>query len=142
VFERVKRTAQGAQNSEMRVRLAASDISQKATMAAKNNIERSGFTKDINLRCADALDFNADGGFGGEGLVISNLPYGKRAFADGGTEAFHERFGANLKKNCRGWHFGFVLSDRESIQALGLPVTSELRFENGGIPVLFVSGKL
>ena len=135
VFERVKREALAAECPEITIRLLASDISQTAIMAAKNNIGRAGFAKDIALRCSD-------GGFGNEGLVISNLPYGKRAFAEDDPAVFYKTLGTHLKKACRGWHYGFILADRELIKLLGLPVSGELRFENGGIPVTFVSGRI
>jgi putative N6-adenine-specific DNA methylase len=142
VFERIKREALAAECPEITVRLLASDISQKAIMAAKNNIDRAGFAKDIALRCGDCLDFNSDGSFGKEGLIISNLPYGKRAFAEDDPEVFYTNLGAHLKKTCSGWHYGFVLAERGLIKTLGLPVGAELRFENGGIPVTFVNGKI
>lgn len=142
VFERIKREVLAAERGEIKVRLTASDISQKAVLSAKSNADRSGFAKDIALRCSDCLDFNSDGSFGNEGLIISNLPYGKRAFAEDDPEVFYKNLGVHLKKTCRGWHYGFLLADRELIKTLGLPVGSELRFENGGIPVTFVSGKI
>ena len=142
VWERAKREAVGAQKAKASVRLLASDISSKAVEAAKGNAGRAGVAEDIVFRSGNCLEFNRDGSEGKTGLIISNLPYGKRAFAGGDLDVFYKRFGEHLHKCCRGWTYGFLVADRSFLQTTKLKAKAELRFENGGLEVFFVTGTI
>jgi putative N6-adenine-specific DNA methylase len=141
VWERLKREAKKTEKVATPIKLIASDISNRAITAARGNAERAGVSGDIAFRKADCFDFNREGAEGPRGLIIANLPYGKRAFADGlAIEAFYKRWGEHLRTHCRGWSFGFLTADRSFARRAGLRTQSELRFENGGIEVYFVHG--
>lgn len=137
-WERAKHEAAGAEKATAPIRFLASDISGEAVTAAKNNARRAGVENDIVFRCADCFDFDPGGN---AGLIIANLPYGKRATAaGGGLVEFYRRWGEHVRRRCRGWTFAFLSADRSFARHAGLSVHSELRFENGGIPVWFVTG--
>ena len=141
LWERIEREASANEKSGHSIRIIGSDISSSAIEQAGRNAERAGVRQSIDLSCGSCFDFNKDGSAGRTGLAISNLPYGKRAFAghrDLGK--FYGDWGSHLKRYCRGWHFGFAVADRSFSRLAGLPVRSELRFDNGGITVYFVSG--
>jgi 23S rRNA G2445 N2-methylase RlmL len=91
----------------------------------------------------DCFAFNAKGDAGTSGLIVSNMPYGKRAFAhDNSLHDFFAQWGSHLKRCCHGWNYGFLTADESFCAIAGLRVASTLRFENGGIKVLFVTGRI
>ena len=123
-------------------RIVGSDVSPSALKAAEQNLVRAGLTSAVRVTEANCLDFNKNSEHGHRGLIISNFPYGKRAFVTQDPLAFCADYGAHLKKVCKGWSFGFLLGDRAHIKALGLRTTKEISFMNGGLDVVFVCGVL
>ncbi|MGA2506959.1 MAG: hypothetical protein ABSF80_05730, partial [Chitinispirillaceae bacterium] len=148
LWERLRKKAASEENARPVVNLFGSDISPLAVESAKRNAEKA-HVKDMTVfSCRNCFDFNKDGSAGRQGLVIANLPYGRRAFATpqmpAGDDpmAFYQQWGAHLKRYCRGWTYGFIAADRAFIKIAGLPAAKELCFENGGIPVVYVSGTI
>jgi putative N6-adenine-specific DNA methylase len=148
LWERLRKKAASEENARLSVKLLGSDISPLAVQSAKRNAQKAGAGDLTGFSCRNCFDFNKDGKEGRQGLVIANLPYGKRAFAtpqmpDGDDPmAFYQQWGAHLRSHCSGWTYGFIVADRAFIKMAGLPVAKELRFENGGIPVTFVTGTI
>jgi len=137
---RLRRSALMKERKTRKTILFASDKSKRAVIAARENIKKAGMAERIKVSCADAIRFNENGELGKSGLIISNLPYGKRIGADQDLEELFRDLGRHLKKTCRGWDFAFVSSQQRFLQIAGLKGTVLLRFENGGIPVQFVKG--
>lgn len=121
--------------------LIAQDKDQKALNALKENAKRAGVDTYITIQRQNCLSFNSDGHLGNCGLVISNLPYGKRSGESDLVKNLYFDFGRQLKKSCKGWHFGFVIP-AESIyyRELGLKSSSVIHFSNGGLPVQLIMG--
>ncbi|MBN1759059.1 MAG: hypothetical protein JW863_12115 [Chitinispirillaceae bacterium] len=127
------------------VRLFAGDINEKAITSIERNLSSVSDPEvaiHSEVRCADCLEFNRDGAYGRNGLLISNLPFGKRISVDGGIRHFHRSLGVALRKHCAGWSFGFLVADPQFERQSGLKCTTALVFRNGGIPVRFVTGKI
>jgi putative N6-adenine-specific DNA methylase len=124
-------------------RLVGSDISGSAVKAAIANAERAGVTTCASFSLGTCLEFNADGAFDRPGLIIANLPYGKRAISSGvPPQEFFQRFGRRLRKACRGWNWGFVTEDRQFATKAGLQSSGCMPFANGGLDVYFVTGTI
>ena len=122
-------------------KLIGSDLSDRAIAAAKTNAWQAGVADRIVFTKGDCLEFNRNRALGLSGLLLSNLPYGKRAFASGEElTSFLRRWGAHLRATCGGWEFGFVTGDRNFSRAANLPVRETLQFTNGGLDVYFVRG--
>jgi putative N6-adenine-specific DNA methylase len=139
LWERLKREAVGKTVSP--VRIIGSDMSEAAVDQAVRNAERAGVSGAITFTLRDCFTFNLKGEIKETGLIVSNLPYGKRAFTSHQALGdFYRQWGEHLKKHCQGWTFGFVVADESFGAIAGLPVASTIRFENGGLPVLFVTG--
>lgn len=142
IWDRLKREAR-TEEKACQVRLYAADISPRAVASAKNNAQRAGVAGSIDLQCRNCFSFNCDGSAGDSGLIIANLPYGKRSFAGGsGQRDFYRQWGGHLKKYCRGWTYGFIVNDRSFLKTAGLPGRLTAQFENGGIPVFFMTGAI
>ncbi|MBN2036964.1 MAG: hypothetical protein JW768_09510 [Chitinispirillaceae bacterium] len=124
-------------------RLLGSDLSGAAVASARRNAARANVGDMIDFVRQDCFAFNRNGEAGSGGLVIANLPYGKRAFASssGGT-SFFRKWGRHCKRYCSGWVFGFLLPQGRYAAELGLPIDSRLRFENGGLNVAFITGRI
>ncbi len=119
--------------------LLANDISPEAIEATKENSARAGVSESIVVSSNNALtidrpDFET-------GLLISNLPYGKRVGEKRDLELL-AGLGNHLRSRFSGWRFGFVTSERDFERLSGLEISSVLAFENGGIPVYFFCGKV
>ncbi|MGA2508510.1 MAG: hypothetical protein ABSF80_13665 [Chitinispirillaceae bacterium] len=148
LWERLRKKAASEENARPGVKLFGSDVNPQAVESAKRNAEKARVHDLAGFSCVNCFDFNKDGRAGRQGLVIANLPYGKRAFATlqmaGGDDPmmFYRQWGAHLKRYCRGWTYGFIAADRAFIKIAGLPAAKKLCFENGGIPVVYVSGTI
>jgi putative N6-adenine-specific DNA methylase len=121
--------------------LVAQDKDQKALNALKENAKRAGVDAYITIQKQTCLSFNSDGHLGNCGLIISNLPYGKRSGESDLVKNLYLDFGRHLKKSCKGWHFGFVIpAEGIYYRKLGLKSSSVIHFSNGGLPVQFIMG--
>ena len=142
IWDRCKREAR-AEEKACQVRLYAADISPRAVASAKNNAQRAGVADTITFRQENCLEFNRSGSVGRSGLVIGNLPYGKRAFAaSDDLHEFYKNWGEHLKKYCSGWTWGFIVNDQSFLKTAGLTGRRTAQFENGGIPVFFMTGTI
>jgi putative N6-adenine-specific DNA methylase len=141
LWERLKRETRTA--APRSIKLFGSDISGTAVDQARRNAGRAGVVGAIEFAIRDCFEFNTTGEAGSSGLLIANLPYGKRAFASGDDlHRFYKKWGAHLKRYCRGWSYGFIVAEESFGTLAELPVNAVLRFENGGLPVFFVQGSI
>jgi putative N6-adenine-specific DNA methylase len=142
IWDRFKREARAGEKA-CQVRLYAADISPRAVASATNNAQRAGVADAISFCRENCMEFNRSGSVGRSGLVIANLPYGKRAFAAGDdVNEFYANWGRHLKKYCSGWTYGFIVSDQSFLKTAGLQGRRTAQFENGGIPVFFMTGTI
>ncbi len=123
------------------VRLIASDIDAKAIQSAENNYKRLDVTIPIELKQRDCFEFNKNNEYGDRGLVISNLPYGKRVGATDELPVLYKKLGNHYRKYCKDWDFGFVCEDSRFPQMTQFKVSKKIKFVNGGIPVTFFYGQ-
>ncbi len=124
-------------------KLVGSDISVRAVRAAAANAERAGIAAYASFSVVDCLTFNAGSAFDRPGLIIANLPYGKRATAQGAAPGeFLRRFGSHLRRACRGWTWGFVTDEKQFAAKARLAPDSCLPFSNGGLDVYFMTGTI
>ncbi len=123
-------------------RFFAGDNSEKAIAAAQRIFTTLAPSIKPVLRCGDSLEFNADGTFGKKGLLISNLPFGKRIGTEEGVRRFYADLGSALRKNCSGWSFGFLVADPHFERHFGVRCKTTLAFSHGGIAVRYCTGSV
>jgi len=138
-WERYKSQARMEETNGCQTVLIASDISSGAVEAAQENLSRLELDGAVRLSKQDCLCFECTLD---KGLIISNLPYGKRVGASIELKEFYRKFGAHLRKKFNGWSFGFVVADKDFEKTAGLKIRKETGFVNGGIRVRFVMGKI
>ncbi len=140
-WERLRSAALAAVRPASGCVLAGSDVAAEAVEAARANAEAAGVGEDVSFAVADARTLTRDSRLGPDGLLIGNLPYGKRTARTGVSRELYPALGARLREQFRGWEFAFVIP-RGAEALLGLPISTRLRFVNGGIPVVCVGGRI
>jgi 23S rRNA G2445 N2-methylase RlmL len=74
------------------------------------------------------------------GLVVANLPYGKRVGEQGELMRLFAAVGASVRRACPGWRFAFLL--QTGVEALGLEVSARHEVANGGLRCHLVTGRV
>lgn len=116
--------------------LFGSDLNAGALGTARRNARRAGV--ELRLERLDATKLQPRPG--APGLVIANLPYGKRVGEKGELGALYRGLGASLRRACPGWRFAFLLE--EGAERLGLPIDWRAKVSNGGLRCELVGGRI
>jgi putative N6-adenine-specific DNA methylase len=119
--------------------LWASDLNAGSLGTARRNAARAGVQRDLKLFRHDAtqpLPALPEGA-----LVISNLPYGKRAGGGSDLRALY-RAVVKASRQSGAARAGFLAADPKATEWLGLEESETYPIENGGLKCLFVVGKL
>jgi putative N6-adenine-specific DNA methylase len=134
-MSRAVKNAEKDRMAQTGVKLAGSDISVQAVAAAAENAINAGVSESVSFTVSDCL--NVENKFGdAQGLIISNLPYGKRVnVRDATMDVFIQRLSKHLKKHFHHTHFTFVTAYASFEQVIDFPIDRVLPFSNGGIPV-------
>jgi putative N6-adenine-specific DNA methylase len=115
--------------------VTGTDLNSGALGTARRNAKRAGVLERISLERLDATALVAREP---KGLIIANLPYGKRVGERTELAVLYKRFGAAVKR-LEGWRFAFFLE--EGVEYLGLDVETRLRVANGGLSCTLIAGR-
>ena len=118
--------------------LLGSDLNAGALGTARRNARRAGVVERLRLERLDATKLQPAAG--PPGLIIANLPYGKRVGEKSELGALYRGLGASLRRACPGWRFAFLLE--EGAEWLGLPLEWRERVSNGGLRCELVGGRV
>jgi putative N6-adenine-specific DNA methylase len=113
------------------------DLNSGALGTARRNAKRAGVLESLKLERVDATKLTSRGP---TGLVIANLPYGKRVGERDELGKLYRSVGKSLKSACAGWYFGFLLE--EGSEHLGLEIAERHTVSNGGISCEVVLGQI
>jgi putative N6-adenine-specific DNA methylase len=102
----------------------------------RRNARRAGVFEALQLERLDATTVTRPDV--APGLVLANLPYGKRVGNRFELGALYAAVGGALKRSLTGWRFGFLLQD--GVESLGLDVRQSVTVKNGGLSCLVVTG--
>ncbi len=142
-FERFPSHDEAAWKALPRAKTAAagsvfgSDLNSGALGTARRNAKRAGVFEFLKLERIDATALVPRGE---TGLIISNLPYGKRVGERDELGQLYRALGKSLRKACPGWYFAFLLES--GAEHLGLEVAERHRVTNGGLPCEVVLGQI
>jgi putative N6-adenine-specific DNA methylase len=106
----------------------ASDASAAALEMARANARQAGVS--INFEKHDAIQRRAPGPLG---LLLTNLPYGKRSSDEASLAALYPRLGDQLKREFAGWRCAFFTADRRFEKLLGLATRRRSPVFNGAL---------
>lgn len=133
LWEHIK--AEGIKNQqELKVSIMGSDISAKNLRAAESNIRNAYLHNDIQLKVADFADVRPPEG---DGILISNPPYGERMEVDD-LFAMYKDMGNALKRNFAGYKAWLISSDMRAIKLVGLRPMAKKLLWNGQLECRFV----
>lgn len=113
--------------------ILASDRDAGAVAATAENAARAGVTDSLQLttHSLSAIRPPAD-----PGLIVTNLPYGRRVGAD--VRDVYAQFGNVIRSKCSGWRVGFLAGSLALVKQTRLAVSEPVWIENGGLKVPFV----
>lgn len=118
--------------------LHGSDLNAGALGVARRNARRGGVFEAITLARVDATTLVRPQT--APGLIVANLPYGKRVGAKFDLHGLYQGVGAALRRGFSGWRFGFLLQEGED--ALGLALDAKTPVKNGGLWCQVVTGRV
>lgn len=118
--------------------LLASDLNAGALGVARRNARRAGVEAAITFERLDATRVKRPPTE--PGLLLANLPYGKRVGSRFELAGLYAAVGASVRRELKGWRFGFLLEQGE--EALGLPLSHIAPITNGGLSCQFVMGSM
>lgn len=118
--------------------IRGTDLNAGALGTARRNAKRAGVLERLTLERVDATKLPKAAGE--RGLVIANLPYGKRVGERDELGALYAGLGRSLKAACPGWYFCFLLE--AGAERLGLPLAERHAVSNGGLGCEVVLGQV
>lgn len=129
--------AMARSGAAVKTTLLGSDLNSGALGTARRNAKRAGVFESLTLERIDATKLPRKEG---PGLIIANLPYGKRVGQRDELGQLYTRLGESLKASCAGWYFAFLLE--EGAEHLGLDIQEAHRVSNGGIECELLLGQV
>lgn len=118
--------------------LRGSDLNAGALGVTRRNARRAGLGDVLQLERIDAT--HATRPEVPPGLIVANLPYGKRVGTKFELHGLFSGLGACLAKSFGGWRFAFLLQEGEA--SLGLPIDERHAVSNGGLRCSVVVGRV
>jgi putative N6-adenine-specific DNA methylase len=115
--------------------IAATDLNAGSVGVARRNARRAGVVSQLKLERGDVRTAVPPSS---PGLVVANLPYGKRVAAD---DQLLKELGAALRR-WRGWRFALLVHERARVEELGVVVDRRAQIDNGGIPCALLLGSI
>ena len=127
------------QTSKAPLAIYGSDIHGGALTAARANLEAAGLADAVALKQADVLDVKPPAG---EGMLVTNPPYGVRLGEEEQLAAFYPRLGDSLKRNFAGWRAYIFTADLRLPKLIGLAASRRTPLFNGALECRLFEFKL
>jgi putative N6-adenine-specific DNA methylase len=119
--------------------LYGSDIHGGALKVARANLDAAGLADAVALKQADVLDVKPPAG---EGVLVTNPPYGVRIGEEEQLAAFYPRLGDSLKRNFAGWRAYIFTADLRLPKLIGLAASRRTPLFNGALECRLFEFKL
>ncbi len=116
-----------------------SDLEGKALHAARANLEAAGLADAVALKQADVLALKPPAG---EGVLVTNPPYGVRIGEEEALAEFYPRLGDSLKRNFAGWRAYIFTADLRLPKLIGLAASRRTPLFNGALECRLFEFKL
>jgi len=105
-----------------------SDLHGAAIQAVRANLMAAGLVDTVALQQADLLEVKPPAG---EGILVTNPPYGVRLGDKAQLAAFYPRLGDSLKRNFAGWRAYLFTADLRLPKLIGLAASRRTPLFNG-----------
>ncbi|MBQ0018304.1 MAG: class I SAM-dependent RNA methyltransferase [Clostridiales bacterium] len=133
MWKEERKAAYAAADFSRELNIKGFDINRKAIEAATANADEAGLLDDMELLRMDMKKFEPDCRYG---VVISNLPYGKRVGTDPEIEAIYKRIGYLMRAHPT-WSFFLITSDKELEKQLNISADRRRKLYNGNIETTY-----
>jgi putative N6-adenine-specific DNA methylase len=117
--------------------VVGSDINAGALGTARRNAQRAQVFESLTLERLDALQLVRP--VGPPGLLVANLPYGKRVGEQENLGTLYRKFSSRLVQQLAGWRFALLAQDPSALQ---LNIERRVAVSNGGLPCQLLLGRL
>lgn len=130
LWQRLCDEARAAVREAPPVRLKGFDADPRALHAAEANAERAGVATLIHFERRD-FGLLAERDFAGEGIVVTNPPWGERLEDRDRAAALHQGLGQRLASIARGWPLVVLGSEVEVLDRVGGELLDQWKVRNG-----------
>jgi putative N6-adenine-specific DNA methylase len=114
------------------------DVNAGALGTARRNARRAGVLDSLVLSRADIRALAP--GSNSRGLLLANLPYGKRVGRRSELDGVFAAVGESLRTGFRGWRAALLTDEPSRVKrAIGRPVDREHALNNGGLSVALLT---
>jgi putative N6-adenine-specific DNA methylase len=113
------------------------DVNAGALGTARRNAQRAQVFESLTLERLNALQLTRP--LGPPGLLVANLPYGKRVGEQENLSALYRKFSNRLVQQLSGWRFALLVQDASALQ---LNIEQRVAVSNGGLPCQLLLGRL
>ncbi len=107
------------------------DHNRRVLDIARSNADRAGLGDRLTFVYQDLFDFRHD--FPGQGLMVTNPPYGRRLNESGELPALYQALGAMMKRSLRGWQAAIFTEDQNLGKHIGMRAGKLHTLYNGAI---------
>ena len=114
------------------VSIVGGDVDAGALAAARANLARAGFDKEVELSQGPLSSRPVHAG---GGLVVCNPPYGKRLVTEEPLADYYATLGRDLQRAFPAWRKALLCPDPALARASGLPLRELAQLDNGGLRV-------
>jgi 23S rRNA (guanine2445-N2)-methyltransferase / 23S rRNA (guanine2069-N7)-methyltransferase len=113
--------------------IGGSDDSTLAIEAARENIRQAGFSESLSVRC-EGLSVATPPTGAGQGLLVTNPPWGHRIGGSGQVAEIYSRLGARLRSAFGGWNAAVLGPDETTLREIGLRWFKVNKLHHGPLP--------
>ena len=138
-WERERAEARALIGDALPAPIFASDLNAGALGVARRNARRAGVAQHLRFDRHDATAPRT--ALPGAGLVVANLPYGKRVGGDAALGELYRSFAAALKQGVPGWRVAWLVADARLLD-VDIDWEAEHRVDNGGLRCVWAVGRL
>lgn len=130
LWDGLRAQAQARIRTEAPVPLYGADLYGDMLKIARTTLAAAGVEHAVQLKQANVLELPPPAG---EGVMVTNPPYGKRLGGGDSLEDFYPRLGDALKARWAGWRCYFFSADMQLPKRIGLKASKRTPLYNGGL---------
>jgi putative N6-adenine-specific DNA methylase len=130
VWAAVRKEAEGRRQPPRRLKIYGSDIVGEQVRRTRVNLQAAGLAECVMLDRADFLQLEPPSG---EGVLVTNPPYGVRIGEAEELAALYPQFGDALKRRWSGWRCYVLSGDAALPKLIGLKASKRTPLFNGAL---------
>ena len=132
LWEQLLIRARQEEKTALAAPIVGCDNNPRAIEAARRNLQAAALDDQVELHCADLRHCP---GSRDPGLFVCNPPYGGRLGRHAALRSLYRQLGVLVRSELSAWQGGIICPEQGLIRESGLPLSTRLRFANGGIRV-------